>query len=86
MNKSLEENPVNNVAVPSSLKAELAALLNRHSREILSDTPDFILAQFLINVLKSYEAAIKNRDAWFKFNPWCDRDKPHESPVEIEEG
>lgn len=43
---------------------ELEALLNRHSKENDSDTPDFILAEYLIKCLDAYEIAIEKRDKW----------------------
>ena len=52
------------------LKTRLAALLNEHSIEGMSDTPDFLLAEYLINCLDIYEKAIRARDKWFDFEPW----------------
>lgn len=46
------------------LEHELAALLNRHSLEGRSDTPDFILAQYLIGCLHAWNAATLARDQW----------------------
>lgn len=44
---------------------ELTILLNRHSLENGSDTPDFILAGYLMSCLESYNAAITAREAWY---------------------
>jgi hypothetical protein len=44
---------------------EVQAALNRHSRENNSNTPDFILAQFLRDALAAYEAAVNARDNWY---------------------
>ena len=41
---------------------ELTTLLNRHSRENESDTPDYVLVGFLLGALKALDAAIKLRD------------------------
>ena len=49
---------------------ELITLINRHSMENGSDTPDFILAQYLKKCLEAYEYAAKSRDKWFGFKPW----------------
>jgi len=38
---------------------ELTSLLNRTSQENFSDTPDFVLAEYLINCLHAYELATK---------------------------
>jgi hypothetical protein len=48
---------------------DLRALLNRHSVENRSDTPDFILAAFLQNVLIDYEHAVRARDRWWGHEP-----------------
>jgi hypothetical protein len=46
----------------SKLEQELAELLNRHSRENASNTPDFILAQFLLGCLGAFEQATQQRE------------------------
>ena len=48
------------------LEKEISDLLNRHSRENRSDTPDFILAKYLMGCLKNFEATFKRRDNWYK--------------------
>ena len=48
---------------------ELAALLNRHSREAGSDTPDFILSQFLIRCLATFDHAVAHREDWYGRTP-----------------
>jgi hypothetical protein len=48
-----------------SLWDEVQAVLNRHSRENKSQTPDFILAQFLASALEAYEQAVNSRDSWY---------------------
>lgn len=44
---------------------ELTSLLNRHSCENTSNTPDFILAQYLIGCLGAFECAITQREGWY---------------------
>lgn len=51
------------------LRSELQSLLNKHSRENGSNTPDFILAQFLMSCLDAYDAAVRTRDTWYNFFP-----------------
>lgn len=46
------------------LTGELAALLNRHSGENVSGTPDFILAEFLLDILKAFDTAVVKRADW----------------------
>ena len=50
----------------STLDDDLRELLNRHSRENMSDTPDFILARYLMDCLAVFEAAMGLRDAWYR--------------------
>ena len=38
------------------LVKEISAVINKNSRENESDTPDFILAEYLVSCLESYEA------------------------------
>jgi hypothetical protein len=49
---------------------ELQKLLNRCCIENESDTPDFILAQYLVNCLNTFQAAARDRDRWYGFQPW----------------
>ncbi len=46
------------------LKKEIENAINKVSRENESNTPDFILAEYLINCLIAYETAVKSRDAF----------------------
>jgi hypothetical protein len=44
---------------------ELTALINRHSLEGESDTPDFILAKYLVFCLKVFNETTKLREQWY---------------------
>lgn len=46
---------------------ELAGVINKFSMENGSDTPDFILADFLITVIHAWDDATKRRDKWYDF-------------------
>ena len=48
-----------------ALERELTALLNRYSCENKSDTPDFILADYLLDCLAAWNAASRRRDNWY---------------------
>ena len=48
-----------------SFGQELRDLLNRHSRENDSNTPDFVLAQYLLGCLDAWNKAVCARDAWY---------------------
>jgi hypothetical protein len=50
--------------VEESLHRPLARLLNIACRENASDTPDFILAQFMLQCLIAFEQASNERRAW----------------------
>ena len=47
------------------LSKELEYLLNRTCRENRSNTPDFILASFLMQCLLAFESANNAREAWY---------------------
>lgn len=44
---------------------ELEHLLNRYSMENCSNTPDFILADFIRCCLTAFDAAVLRRDHWY---------------------
>ncbi len=48
---------------------ELCELLNRRSMENGSDTPDFILAQYLTDCLRAWNRATKRREDWYGRTP-----------------
>lgn len=49
----------------NNLQSELAEVLNRASRENESNTPDFILAKYMIAVLTAYEETVRQRQEWY---------------------
>ena len=49
----------------SSFRDELAALINKHSLENGSDTPDFLLAEFLGNCLIVFDKTTRARTKWY---------------------
>jgi hypothetical protein len=50
---------------------ELRNLVNRLSVENESDTPDFVLAEYILGCLTAYKKAVRARDHWFDFKPWA---------------
>ncbi len=52
---------------------ELEKLINAHSIENTSGTPDFILAAYLMKCIEAYEAAVRCRDDWYDFKPFEQR-------------
>jgi hypothetical protein len=45
-------------------RKELEYLINRFSKENESNTPDFILAEYLDDCLTAYDKAVAARDVW----------------------
>lgn len=61
----------------SPFERELAELLNKHSRENFSSTPDFLLARFLMGCLESYETVMLANTRWHSEGiptPWDERE------------
>jgi hypothetical protein len=65
----------------SGLFDELQQLLNKHSAENASNTPDFLLANFLMGVLRNYNETVSARDKWFGVDVWAN-DKLLEFPLQ----
>lgn len=49
----------------SQFEKELTELINKHSEENNSNTPDFILAKYLNNALEIFNTAIVDREQWY---------------------
>jgi hypothetical protein len=49
----------------SELAHDLAAMLNKHSAENASNTPDFILAEYLLGCLAAFNVATQQRETWY---------------------
>jgi hypothetical protein len=48
-----------------TFKEELQNLINRFYRESGSNTPDFILADYLSHALEAFDKAVLERDNWY---------------------
>jgi len=72
-----------------SFVEELRNLINRHSMENGSNTPDFLLAAFLRSCLEAFNEGIAARDGWYGLHPvpgtpheeWLDPETPPERPT-----
>lgn len=53
------------IAEPLSFEKELQQVINKHSQENASNTPDYILAEYLVNCLKAYNCATQTREKWY---------------------
>ena len=49
----------------SAFQTELRALINKHSMENGSDTPDFILAKYLLSSLDTLDTALRARHDFY---------------------
>lgn len=49
----------------SDFESELVDLIGRHSVESASNTPDFILAQYLQGCLTAFNQAVQQREVWY---------------------
>ncbi len=58
------------IPVTHPFEKALEELINKHSMENESDTPDFILAQYMFTCLSAYRNAVKARDKWFGVDMW----------------
>lgn len=50
---------------PATLDQELTRLLNCYSQENASNTPDYILAQYLLGCLGAFNTAVQQRETWY---------------------
>lgn len=62
------------------LEDEIRAAINRASAENASDTPDFILAAFLIGCLAAFNAATTARTKWYGLESRWPKGVAHVSP------
>lgn len=46
-------------------RKELEILINKHSKENGSNTPDFILAEYLCICLQAFDHVVDLREAWY---------------------
>lgn len=51
------------------LRTALSSLLNKYSRENVSNTADWILRDFLWDCLKAFERGVGQRDDWYGIRP-----------------
>lgn len=59
-----EPSPLSTV-VESDFRTDLQSLLNKQSMENTSNTPDFILAEYLVGCLKAFDWAVSERERWY---------------------
>jgi len=52
-----------------SFKTKLNGLINEYSLENTSNTPDFILSEYLVSCLAAFDAATQQRENWYGRDP-----------------
>lgn len=52
----------------SKFRTEVEELINKHSLENNSDTPDYVLAEYLTDCLKAFDKAINTREKHYGRN------------------
>lgn len=52
-------------APPDGFRTELEGVINSWSKEAGSNTPDFILATYLVACLKAFDEATQARTDWY---------------------
>jgi hypothetical protein len=50
-------------------RSELEGLINRYSIESGSNTPDYILADYLMDCLRAFDSAVNVRTEWYRDTP-----------------
>lgn len=68
--ESLDQAPKHDPHAPTKehdneFKVELTRLLNYHNQDTKSQTPDFILADFLTDCLAAWTNAVNRREEWY---------------------
>ena len=51
-----------------NFKRDLAKLINLYSLESVSNTPDFIIAEYLTNTLLEFDKLMQSRDNWYGYS------------------
>lgn len=53
----------------TELEKDIASVLNKHSAENDSNSPDWILAQYLCACLAAFNGATQQREGWYGRDP-----------------
>lgn len=53
-----------------TFRQDLEEVINKHSMENGSNTPDFMLAEYLTDCLRAFDKVMKRRDLWYKKHEW----------------
>jgi hypothetical protein len=53
----------------NKFERELVTLINRHCMENDSDTPDYMLAEYIVKCLEAFNQTVKRRERWYGRDP-----------------
>ena len=53
----------------TDFEKDIAGVINKHSEENASNTPDYILAQYVNDCLKAFNEATQKREQWHGRDP-----------------
>jgi hypothetical protein len=57
--------PIVDIDKQNDFRREIESVINKHSRENVSDTPDFILAEYLTDCLAAFDKGVRERERWY---------------------
>ena len=57
----------------SEFQKELEDLLNRHCKENGSNTPDFILSEYLMECLRNFDRCVSRRTDWYGYGDFKEK-------------
>lgn len=49
----------------SNFEIDLRDLINKYNKELSSNTPDFVLVEYLISCLENFDKTVKAREKWY---------------------
>ena len=53
----------------TDFESELTVLINKYNWEHVSNTPDWVLAQYLMGCMNTFNQATQQRETWYGPNP-----------------
>ena len=68
--ENIETGELEVLQIEGTFQEELEELINRYSMENQSDTPDYILAEYLVSCLNTWAYITRQRDKWFGYKPF----------------
>jgi hypothetical protein len=60
---------MNQIIEQLTFERELGSLINKYSKENGSNTPDFLLAEYLVRCLENWNLTVNLREDWYGRGP-----------------